>query len=647
LTAENCGGLVTATYAIAITPPPPEDDYEPNDDCGQARFIATTGRPQVHAFEQAGDEDWIAFHATAGLTYTVEARVPPTSTADLVLELYDTCPISQTFGDDNPAFNPDIRFNFNAPHSGVYYLRLTNYQAETSGPDAVYHVAVQPIQDLVPSGAVIIVAGKYRSGDNLQSNIDDVTDNLYEYTLAHGCTADQVTYLAANDLPRRTGPATLDALEAAITQWAPPRVGPAAALTLYLMDHGHYDKFYLDGEAGEVLTPQLLNDLLDTLPSDVPVNVIIEACYAGSFIDPEWRIGQAGRLVIASTSAEAIAYASDEGAVFSDAFLNALSQGLNLWTAFDEGAWAVGQLPQSSLPWRNQAPWLDDDGDGVANALSDGRAAAERLFACEVAPPQENWPPHITQAEVRNLTRNQGDIWATAHDDKNVDGMWAVVYPPSWRPAEPGGELIVPPKRILLPPGSDGYGGQYTFDEIGQYRIVLHAEDNENLLARPQELEVSIGGQSVGPEGDLDFDIPIGTLSVAVEVPASAVTATTTFIYTPTTDTPHTSPPDYGFAGRGFDLTAYQYGEPQPGFTFEQPITFTVRYSDEDVESLDEESLALFYRDGEAWRTDGLTVTRRLTETNEVVVRAGHLTEFGLFGQERGYRVYLPLVLRE
>jgi hypothetical protein len=49
-----------------------------------------------------------------------------------------------------------------------------------------------------------------------------------------------------------------------------------------------------------------------------------------------------------------------------------------------------------------------------------------------------------------------------------------------------------------------------------------------------------------------------------------------------------------------------------------------------------------------AWRTtDGLIVTERFTETNEVVVWAGHLTEFGLFGQERGYQVYLPVVLRE
>jgi PKD repeat protein len=650
LRAENCGGVATATHGIAITPQPAsEDDYEPNDGCEQAKFIATTGRPQRHAFEQAGDEDWIAFHATAGFTYTIEARVPPISTADLVLELYDTCPISQAFGDDNPAFNPDIRFNFIAPHSGVYYLRLSNYQTATFGPEAVYHVAVQPLQDLVPSGAVIIVAGKYRSGDDLQANINGVSTRLYDYALAHGCAADQVRFLAADALAKRTDPATLDTLKAAITQWAPARVGPAAALTLYLMDHGHYDKVYLDGEAGEILTPQLLDEWLDALPADVPVNVIIEACYSGSFIDPAWRIGQAGRLVIASTSASAVAYASDDGAVFSDAFLNALSQGLNLWTAFDEGTWAVGQLPSSSLPWRHQVPWLDDDGDGVANAPADGQLATERLFACEVAPPQENWPPHITRAEVRNLTAHQGDVWADAQDDhQELKWMWAVVYPPSWRPATPGEEMVATPKSLSLQAKSiGGYETTYIWPEIGLYRLVIHANDKADLLARPKEIEVSIGGPSLKPGGDLTINIPIGNLDTTVEVPGQAVTATTTFVYTPTTSAPNIAPPEYTFAGRGFKIVAYQWGEPQPGFTFHRPITLTVRYSDDDVDDLDEESLALFYRDGDAWRTDGLIVTRRFTETNEVVVRAGHLTEFGLFGKERGYQVYLPLVMRK
>jgi hypothetical protein len=285
----------------------------------------------------------------------------------------------------------------------------------------------------------------------------------------------------------------------------------------------------------------------------------------------------------------------------------------------------------------------------------DGQRAKRRLFACQATPPQENWPPHIVRAEIRNRVGNQGDIWAQAQDDKGVDGMWAVVYPPSWRPAEPGEELAVPPKRILLPPGSDGYGGQYTFAETGRYRIVLHAEDDESLLARPRELVVTLGGPTVGPGGNLRFGIPIAGYTTTVEVPAGAITATTTFTYTGFTDLSGlgnlTGLDDrFAFAGRRFTLEAYQYGALRPHLTFSRSITLTVRYSDADVAALDESTLSLWWWDGDTWSQDGLNIVARLTMTNVLIVTADHLSTFALFGQtppQPNPRIFLPLVLRQ
>jgi hypothetical protein len=45
---------------------------------------------QVHTFHDDGDEDWVRFHATAGITYVIKARVPPTSAANTVLEIRDS-----------------------------------------------------------------------------------------------------------------------------------------------------------------------------------------------------------------------------------------------------------------------------------------------------------------------------------------------------------------------------------------------------------------------------------------------------------------------------------------------------------------------------------------------------------------------------
>jgi hypothetical protein len=76
----------------------------------------------------------------------------------------------------------------------------------------------------------------------------------------------------------------------------------------------------------------------------------------------------------------------------------------------------------------------------------------------------------------------------------------------------------------------------------------------------------------------------------------------------------------------------------------------TVRYSDADVAELDESTLALYYRDGDIWSQDGLSRVAHLTATNELVVTAGHLSTFALFGQTVSAStscVYLPLVLRQ
>jgi hypothetical protein len=453
--------------------------------------------------------------------------------------------------------------------------------------------------------------------------------------------------------------------------------------------------------------------------------------------------------------------------------------------AFQEGAWTL------STAHPDQVPWLDDTGEGVPNA-NDGAVAARRGFACGASPVPTRWPPHIAEGEVRPVSGGRGEIWADIWDDGDIHEAWAVVYPPSYRPPEVEGEMIPEPLPVTLHPQEETwYGGLYgALDEVGRYRVVLNATDTEGLLARPHEVLISVGGESVEPDSGLRLEIPVGGLTTTVDVPSGVVTATTTFThagftdlgdspelsgfnfagrrftldayqygalrphftfsrpvtitvryseadmdrlnestlalfyrdgdtwrqdslaiidhltatniltvvtmhlsefalfakptptiagafleipidsYTTTVDIPATAldapttftytaftdlsgfgnltglDDDYEFAGRGFDLTAYQGGVIQSDFIFEHPITIAMGYSSADAKNLDEGSLALFYRDGDAWRTDGLTVTRRLTETNEVVVRAGHLTAFGLFGQERGYRVYLPLVLK-
>jgi hypothetical protein len=474
------------------------DVYEPDDLCTQARAITTDGIVQVHTFHDYADADWVAFDAISGTTYLIEAQIPPGSPADVVLELYDQCDALPRDSQD-PAFSPGVRLDFPASADGPFYLKLLNHDPTVYGSGVAYHLSVRALDDAPSPGAVVIVAGKWRDGDPLQPNIHHVTDAVYCLFQAHGYYGGRLHYLATDATldPDDDGTPDVDAppspanLEQAITGWAVDKVGPDRAFTLYLMDHGYYDKFYLDGDT-QTVSPNELDGWLKALEAAAPgvrVNVIVEACYSGSFIDLIRTVSKPGRLVIASTGAWNLAYASNEGAAFSDAFLQALGEGMSLYGSFQEARWAV----QEAHP--DQTPWLDDDGDGVPNEGEDGQEAARRGFAY-AGTLGDAWPPYVAWAEIGEIQHGTGVITAEVRDDTGVSEVWAVVYPPSYQPPQPGEteELVL--ESLTTVPLSDGDGdGVYSalydgFDETGAYRVVVHAVDGEGLMGRPKGAEV-------------------------------------------------------------------------------------------------------------------------------------------------------------
>ena len=271
-------------------------------------------------------------------------------------------------------------------------------------------------------------------------------------------------------------------LEQAITTWAVDKMGPERSFTLYLMDHGDYDRFYLDGSAHEV-TPDELDGWLDALESAAPgvtVNVIVEACHSGSFIDLLQSVSQPGRLVIASAGAWGRAYASDTGAVFSDHFLSALGRGMSLYASFQEAEWAACTVHP------DQTPWLDDDGDGFPNEAEDGGEASGRGFAFAGTVTEVQWPPYVASAGVSE----SGAITAEVRDDGSLSQVWAAVYPPSYTPPSPGAEMVQDdlPTVTLAHQSGDLYTADYDFAEAGPYRVVVYAVDDEGIIGRPQSL---------------------------------------------------------------------------------------------------------------------------------------------------------------
>jgi len=494
----------TSTPTPSPTPtssPTPDggDLYEPDDTCARATPIPTDGTVQVHTFHDLADEDWVSFQATAAMTYVIEARIPPSSPADVQAEIYDAC-IGGPLDSQDYYFSSDIHLVFQAPATGTYYLHLLNQDPSVYGSHVAYHLSVRAVDDAPLPGALVLVSGRRQANDEMQDNIHHVSNAAYRLFRAHGYPPARIYYLATDMSLDADGDGLADVaalanknnLAYAITQWTVDKVGPERAFTLYLMDHGGYDKFYLDKPRGQWVGPEEVDGWLDQLEATVPgvrVNVIVDACESGSFIDPFWKVGQAGRVVIASTGAYASAYASQDGAVFSDAFINALDQMMSLGAAFEEGEWAVRSAHY------DQTPWLDGDGDGVPNETEDRQEAALRGFAYPGTLGEERWSPYIVQAEVRGLSGGQGEIWAEVRDDEEVKWVWAVVYPPSYQPPESEEELGAEPLPVTLQSrGGNWYGGLYgEFDESGAYRVVVYAEDDEGLMGRPKQVQVWTG----------------------------------------------------------------------------------------------------------------------------------------------------------
>jgi hypothetical protein len=482
--------------STTVNPSPEGDAYEPDDTCTQASALMTDGTVQQHTFHQYADADWATFDAIAGTTYLIEGQVPADSPADVVLEIYDRCDGFPVDGQDH-TFSPGVRLEFQASASGPFYLKLLNHAPSVYGPQVAYHLSVRALEDTLTPGAVVLVAGRLRENDPLQDNIHNVTDGIYRLFLAHGYDDGRVTYLATDTgLDGVDALATAASLEAAVTTWAQGKVSPDRPFTLYLTDHGGYDKLYLDKPRGEWVTPQEVDGWLAQLEAAVPgvkVNVIVEACHSGSFIDLPQKVSGPGRVVIASTGAYALAHASSAGAVFSDHFISALEQGESLYAGFQTARWAV----QSAHP--DQTPWLDDDGDGIANETGEGQEAARRGFTFAGTLGDEAWPPYVVQATgPAEVEQGQGVIRAEVRDDERVRRVWAVIYPPSYQPPESGEEMPQEnlPTIVLLDQGSDWYGATYTgFDEVGVYRVVVYAEDDGGLEARPLAIEVRTGWQ--------------------------------------------------------------------------------------------------------------------------------------------------------
>lgn len=474
------------------------DAYETDESCAQAKSIAADGAPQDHTFHVAGDTDWVRFDAIDGTKYRIEVHIPIGSDADVDMNIKQACENApdQTWQE---SFAPGIRLDVTGPATGELYLQFSNEDETVAGDDVSYHVSVRPLHEDL-SGALIIVAGRLELNDSLQDNIHNVTNRVYEH-FEPALTRDNIHYLATDPtVPGYDSEATTANLRSAIVDWAKERIGPDNALTIYMMDHGDVDEFFIDEVNDERVTPAQLDawlTQLETAVPGVPINVIIEACNTGTFIAGTESISKPGRTIITSTNEVNLAYASENGAYFSDHFLTALAQGNHLFGSFWQANEAVHNISTF------QKPWIDANGNQIPNEEADFALARQRSTAPNRGFSSDPWPPYIPDASLPDdIVNRRGTIQAIVLDNERVDQVWAVIYPPTYTPPPSSRELVpeIQPTILLQSQGNGVYAAEYPgFDEAGTYRIVIHAEDEDDLLARPVTLEMQNGSSVLLP----------------------------------------------------------------------------------------------------------------------------------------------------
>ncbi|MEM7531403.1 MAG: right-handed parallel beta-helix repeat-containing protein [Chloroflexota bacterium] len=498
-TSSSTSTPTSTPIPTRLPSPSPEDGYENDDTCASASPIETDGIHQTHTFHDIADQDWLTFTAPQSGTYRIEVDIPRGSFADVDLAYFVNCSsnLSRKWSE---TFTPGATFDIDAKAGEQFYIRLSHREINVFGPDVSYNLLVWRLPNEQPTGAVIIAAGRRHANDTLQNSINQTAQKFYSLFLDKGIPVGNIHFLTTDStLEGHDKQATTANLRDAIVNWARKRVSADHALTLYLVDHGERDFLYIDEPNQERLYSEDLDKWLGELEAAVPnlkINVIIEACHSGSFIDrPGGSISRPNRLIITSTDVDSDAYASADGNLFfSSALITRLRMGANLAKAF--------RMARQNTQDLNQHPWMDGDGNGVPNQFDDALIASERSFEYTnmVTPRMTHgsWPPYIANVQPpTQIIDRRGALHVEVRDDQGVDDVRAVVYPPDY--VQPISDGVIDTDSDLdqvtlqrdLNLGENIYTGSYLgFAQTGVYQLVVYATDVDGLHAQPVTMTV-------------------------------------------------------------------------------------------------------------------------------------------------------------
>ncbi len=145
ITNNNPSASGQATeYTISVLPKDDDsaDIYEPDNSANQAKTLIVNNNPVTHTLSPLGDSDWMAFQATAGLSYTIET-VGLGTHADTIICLYSSNEQELLCDDENGANDGSRIGAWQAPTDGRYFIQAYHAApSSTAGEETRYAINV-------------------------------------------------------------------------------------------------------------------------------------------------------------------------------------------------------------------------------------------------------------------------------------------------------------------------------------------------------------------------------------------------------------------------------------------------------------------------------------------------------------------------
>jgi hypothetical protein len=364
------------------------------------------------------------------------------------------------------------------------------------------YVNVIRASDVTAVGKSILVAGGRSLDDPVWEATDFLAGFAYSALRYRGFSRDNLQYLSFGPnqdvdgnglLDDIDGPCTLAALASTFTGWV-TQGAPPERLFLYLTDHGSDSggagRMRLN--ASEFLTATQLDAWLDALQDThgMDVTVVLDFCYAGSFLDELTYGGTAKRMVLSAANADELTYFIAGGQVsFSSVFFAGIYQGLHVEDSFLQAREAVSYY---------QTAELDEDGNGAYEPGVDGPLARTRRVGASFLVGRD-FPLIGSVTPVTTLvTEDRVRIWAADISSAYpLQRVHATVVAPGFNPNPDSGVpvLTLPEVELQWDPLTRRYEAELTgLTQPGAYLVQFQARDIWGGLSLPRQTVVNQAG---------------------------------------------------------------------------------------------------------------------------------------------------------